>query len=134
MHNDSPRLRGGIAIVSSDILKDIICKLPMDRVTIERIGKEVLSGPGDKAFTIDRLYDLVTASSKASLSRVLHELVAHGILESFVTVESDTGGGIDEFETVSDVPDIIYDPYTGKSFEVTPNDIRVWFCRARTDP
>jgi hypothetical protein len=112
--------------MSSATLRDIIAKLPTERSTIERLER-LLGEHRDRDYTAERLYRLVEPHSRKSLARVLFELVGHGLVDTYVTVESPSGGSIGEYESLDDVPAVVKDFRTGRSMRVSPEDLRVHY-------
>jgi hypothetical protein len=83
--------------------------------------------PGE-VYTFDHLYQEISPSSPRTLSLILTELVQRGFLEKLVRVESPfTGGGIEDFASVADVPETIYDFHSHRKIEVQPDNLRVLF-------
>lgn len=79
-------------------------------------------------FTFERLYDLVDAPNKLWLAEHLADLVNAGELKQFVRVESPTkGGGIQDFDSILDVPPVIHDWRAQTDLEVTPDNIRLFY-------
>jgi hypothetical protein len=64
----------------------------------------------------------------AQLSLILTELADGGVLHRIVRVESpETGGGIADYHSLLEIPETIRDYRTGKTLEVTPDNIRTIF-------
>lgn len=113
--------------MSSATLRDIINKLPpSDRATTERLG-EIFARSDERVYTADRLYDLASPTSMASLVRILFELVSNGIVDTVVTVEAPGGGGVKDYGSIDEVPDEVDDWRSGGRIQVDPSNIRVYY-------
>ncbi len=59
------------------------------------------------------------------LVRALAEIVKRGFAQRIVRVMSPQGGGIKDFQSVTQVPDEIYDERTGREIHVQPENLVV---------
>lgn len=110
--------------MSSQTLKSIIARHPQERQAIERL-EEALRTPID--YDVDRLYTIVRPKSERTFYAILMDAIESGILDSYVVVESPVGGGIQEYRTVTDVPDEIDDWRNGNQrLRVQPEFIHVY--------
>ncbi|CAA2108195.1 hypothetical protein [Variovorax paradoxus] len=81
-----------------------------------------------KVFSTNRLVQAAGAVSPATLAYVLSKLVQEGWLEQFLRVETLSGRGIEDFSSLADVPEEVYDwPETHENIRVTPNNLRVYY-------
>jgi hypothetical protein len=115
--------------MSSMTLKDIIARLPDERATIERLGGFLEESRDEDAYTVDQLYDHVGGRSVTILTRILFEMLNRGIVDSYLTIVSPSGGGIGPYASLSDIPHEVRDPYVGGVFHVSPDDVRVYWRR-----
>lgn len=83
--------------------------------------------------TINRIYDLIEPHSITTLARILGALVDKGVLQQFVRVNSYSGGGIGDFESVIDVPMEIFDARMGCNVEVNLDQIELLYKPGRTE-
>lgn len=122
-----PSAPNKIMSMSSINLGEITGRFHEGRGTTRRLEKLASSWkPGD-VYTLDRLYDLVAPSSVQTLSLILGELTQRGILQQFVRVQSPTGGGIEDFSSILDVPQTMHDWRTDKEIEVGPENLQIVF-------
>jgi len=97
---------------------------------VRRFEAYVRSVPRNRKIelTINRLYDIISPRSRSSLAYILNELVSSGLLHRIVRIESPvTGGGIADYESITDVPDTIHDIYSDVDIHVNPENIRVLY-------
>jgi hypothetical protein len=52
---------------------------------------------------------------------LLSKAIEEGLLQKFIRVESPALGGIDDFESLVDIPEEIYDHHQAEYIPVTPN-------------
>jgi hypothetical protein len=74
--------------------------------------------------TVQRLFDVVKPSSQRVLSRMLARLVEEGVLKRTVRVESIAKGGIGDFNSVGEIPAVLFDEHVGHNVEVTLDQLR----------
>ena len=109
----------------SDKFETITAEKPEWKDTIQALAD--LLEPG-KEYSFNFLVHRLPDVPPAQLSLVLSELDDVGVLQRIVRVESpETGGGIGDFRSLLDVPETIVDYRTGKTLEVTPDNIRTIF-------
>lgn len=80
-----------------------------------------------KELSLTRIFDEVEPSSISELARILSILVEGGVLEKVIRVESPALGGIDDFQSLSDIPPVIFDPFTGSDLQITPSNLKTIF-------
>jgi hypothetical protein len=108
-------------------LETLIDKYPSERRAIIKLG-EVLGSGEHEEFTLNRLTDLVHPTSIELLAGALGELVRSGKLRLVVRVISpSTHGGIADFDSLDEVPDVIHDWRTDREVEVKADDLRVLY-------
>ncbi len=111
-------------------LNDLIIKFPQDSDTIQRLDifiSENSKVSGGKVFTLQRLYDLASPSTTFVFAQLLNYLVETGVMKKIVRVESPSLGGIDDFSSITEVPEEIYDWRQERIIEVKPENIRVLY-------
>jgi len=114
--------------MSSVNLGNITSKLHEGLGTTARLNKLASSWRPGEVYTFDHLYHQILPSSVSNLALILAELVQRGLLEKLVRVESPiTGGGIEDFPSIEEVPDRIYDFHSDRMIEVEPENLRVLF-------
>ena len=64
----------------------------------------------------------------AKLALLLADLEAACVVNQIIRVESpETHSGIKDFESIDELPTEIYDEYTGKTIDVTPQNVIVLY-------
>lgn len=82
----------------------------------------------DKALTFNQLVERVSPESPSQLAKLLAELSAARLIDQIIRVESpETHSGIEDFNSIEQVPSTIYDVYTQKYIDVTPSNVIVLF-------
>ena len=116
--------------MSSPNLDTLIKEFPEERDAVRRLadflGSSSTSGQ-TRVLNAQRLYDLIHPSSQRVLAKILARLVQQGIVKQLVRVESDARGGIGDFDSIVDVPPVIYDSQTGHDIEVRFDQIRLMY-------
>lgn len=82
-------------------------------------------------YSFAHLVEVLNPPSPELLSRVLTELAQEGFLRKILRVESPAGGGIGDFQSLSQIPREIYDERTDRMINVTPDRVRVLFSATR---
>lgn len=111
-------------------LDDLTTKFPQDCDTIQRLANfigENSDKSARKFFTLQRLYDLASPSTTFVFAQLLNHLVENGVLRKIVRIESPSLGGIEDFPSIMDVPETIFDWHQGVTINVTPENIRVFY-------
>jgi hypothetical protein len=109
---------------SSRTFEALIGKFPNEREAVERLAR-LVDSPTAREMTFDHLQLLVRASAPETLAGMLTELTRIGILRRVVRVESRSHGGIQDFESATEVPDRIFDWHIDEEIKVTPDLLRV---------
>ncbi len=105
-------------------------KHPSERDTVDRLQSLLNQVQEDdkRVFDSPRLAELAKPSSALSFDLLLGELVAAGILESFVRVQSPTtGAGIGDYPSLKLVPPKILDRTAEQEIEPTIKDVQFFF-------
>ncbi len=116
--------------MSSPNLEEIIDKFPEQRTTIKRLEAWLRTLPqkGEEFYTFEHLYAVLSPTSPEAFSLVLAELVRQGIMEKIIRVESPLHkGGIEDFPSLQDIPDEIYDWRSDRQLRVQPDHLIVLF-------
>lgn len=111
-------------------LKVLIDKFPEDRETIQKllnIFAEESERAQQKEFSINRLFDRVSPRSVLALAQILNYLENDGALQKIIRVESPNYGGIADFSSLFDVPEVIHDWRRDVEMFVTPDDINIFY-------
>jgi hypothetical protein len=108
-------------------LESLTAKYPSERESLRKLA-ELLRRGEHAEYTLNRLSDLVEPNSKEALAGALGELVRSGEIKFVIRVISPRAqGGIKDFESVEEVPAIVYDRYTDTELEVTPENLRLLY-------
>jgi len=108
-------------------LESLTARYPSERQSLGKLA-ELLTTGGHAEYTLNRLSDLVEPNSKEALAGALGELVRSGEIKLVVRVISPrTRGGIGEFSSLDEVPDVVHDWRSDKDIEVTAEDLRVLY-------
>jgi len=87
-----------------------------------------LNDAQDITLTINRLYDILHPSSRSVLAVMLAGLVRDGVFEKIVRVVSPgSGTGIEEYSSISEVPEVIHDIYRDVEMEVSTENIQTLY-------
>lgn len=110
-------------------LDDLIVKFPQDQDAIQRLAELVddNSETAGKIFSLQRLYDLASPSTTIVFAHLLNHLVATGVMKKIVRVESPILGVIEDFSSMTEVPETILDWRQDLTIEVKPENIRVLY-------
>jgi hypothetical protein len=89
----------------------------------------VLSDARDhhRTLTFQQVSDQVGKLATEKLGLALAILVARGLVKQILRVESPEGGGIEEFNSIEDIPDDIYDWHTDTDLHVQPENVVVLY-------
>lgn len=117
--------------MSSANLDLLINEFPEEKEAVDRLKRFLLSASRPESpvreLTVQRLYDVLHPSSQRVLAKILLRLVKAGVFEQIVRVESDALGGIGDFESISDVPLVLFDSRIGRNVEVRLDQIRLMY-------
>lgn len=122
--------------MSLDILKSLISQFPTEGMAVERLAHlfdEVKETKGE--FPSEKLLEKVRPSSRMVFIYMMDALIEMGELKKIYRVESKSLGGIDDFENLEDIPEVIPDWRTDSEVEVAPSDIKLiyQFVRAKSE-
>lgn len=82
----------------------------------------------DKELTFNQLVEKISPSSISEFARILDDLTASNVIAQVIRVESpETHSGIGEYRSIDDLPERIVDAYTGRTIDVTPENVKVFF-------
>lgn len=110
--------------------KTLINRFPQDRETIERLINIFNDNDGSsrlKEFTIKRIFERTLPRSEIALAQILNYLENTGALQKIIRVESPSQGGLADFTSILDVPDVIHDWRRDIEMRVTPENISVLY-------
>jgi hypothetical protein len=114
--------------MSSVNLDILINEFPEEKVAVERLAAYLDSASTSgvaRELTVQRLYDLISPSSQRVLAKILVRLVQQGVFTQVVRVESEALGGIGDFESIVDVPPVLFDSRIGRNVDVNLDKIRL---------
>ena len=107
--------------------ESIVSKYPSEQEALAKL-KDVLSGAKQQGaeFTLNRLCDLVAPRDREEFAIILGELARHHFIKLVVRVVSPrTQGGIGDFSTLDEVPQVVHDWRTDSEIEVSPENLRI---------
>lgn len=116
--------------MSSTKFDTLIDEFPEEKAAVGRLVELIesaLSTPGRKEYSPTRLYDLLRPSNYRILVQILSSAADKELLHKSVRVVSASGGGIQDFESVLEIPLEIYDDRIGRMIEVSPDHIQMVF-------
>lgn len=94
---------------------------PRDSEAIENLSKffaESARINRTVSVSFDRLFEIANPTSMAALARIIQELIEHHALTQVYRVEYSYEASSDNYESLSDIPDVLYDR---NGFEVVPD-------------
>lgn len=112
-----------MSMINSETL---INNFPQDRDTVQRL-LAVFEQTRQKEFTLKRLFDRTSPRSELVLAQILNHLVNTGALKRIVRVESPNLGGLADYSSVMEVPEVIHDWRRDIEMSVTPEDINILY-------
>jgi hypothetical protein len=91
-------------------------------------GQRAKAGSGVRVFSTNRLVDVAGEVPSVGLAGILAQLVEDGLLEQFLRVETALGVGLEDFSSIEQVPDEVYDwRDSHESLRVSPANLRVYY-------
>lgn len=114
--------------MSSANLDTLITEFPEEKDAVDRLTAYLDSASVSgyaRELTVQRLYDLISPSSQRVLAKILTRLVQQGIFKQVVRVESEALGGIGDYESITDIPPVIFDSRIGRNVDVSLDRVRV---------
>ena len=114
--------------MSSISLDNLISEFPEDRDAIKSFEYAFETGllSEEKDYPVKRIYDLIHPRSQLALAKILNRLVEEGILRKIVRIESpETGGGLEDFDDILNVPSEIHDWRRDVDMQVTLDDLKI---------
>jgi hypothetical protein len=103
-------------------------EFPDEQQAIQRLAQMLVENQSiaKSEFTIERLYEAAEPSSLAAMAALLVSLVRNNIVEKIIRVESEgSGGGIQDFKSLMDIPPQIHDWRIDKTVDITKDNLRV---------
>jgi len=116
--------------MSSVNLQALIAEFPKYSDSVRKLVAHLETANPDSresVYDIARMSSISNIRSPQELARVLAALVRAGMLRQFVRVENGTGGGIEDFSSLGDVPDEIHDWRNDVTMQVTPDKLRLCY-------
>lgn len=112
--------------MSSTSFYILTAEFPEERAAILKLEELIEQGDGRKReFTANRLLEIAGISSARVFAKIIGRLVEDGLLQKKVRVESTARGGIGDFDSLLDVPSVIYDSQIGKEIEVNLDQVHL---------
>lgn len=115
--------------MSSVKFDSLIAEFPEERQAVERLSALLDSCARSHLeyheLTIQRLFDELQPSSNRVLAKLLISAVRHGLIQRKIRVISDRKGGIGDFDSIADVPSVMFDSRIGIEIEVRPDQVQM---------
>lgn len=89
------------------------------------LDEEMRDSTRRREYSVSRLVDIVAPVTIPKLASMLELLVAAGVFDRLIRVESPAMGGIEDFISIVDVPSEIFDSHTGLMLAVTPDRLKL---------
>lgn len=107
----------------------LTAEFPHDRDAILRLATLIDSAgdKGGKVYSVKRIYDAAHFSSQLALAKVLHRLVQTGVFQKIIRVEFDSLGGVKDFSSIEEVPEVIHDWRRDIDVVVQPQHLHVLY-------
>ena len=99
--------------------KTLTSEFPAEADTVSRLRELVEGSSGKTEFTMNRLIDRLKPTSTYYLFHLLVAAERDGIIKKQIKVNSPLDGGIQKFNSVIEIPDLIYDHHQGFDIPVT---------------
>jgi hypothetical protein len=80
----------------------------------------------ETVLSVKRIFDVTHPSSQRALAQILQRLTQEGVLKQIISVESSTGS-IGQFDSLSEVPEVIHDRNRDIVVAVRPEDLRLYY-------
>jgi len=120
--------------MSSINFSTLISEFPEERDAVARLA-DLLTRASERSsgssrsmqqpeWTLQRLYEVAHPSSQRALARILTSLVEKGVLRQIIRIESDSRGGLGDYESVLEIPSTIYDKFLGYEIDVRMDQVR----------
>jgi hypothetical protein len=116
--------------MSSTKFDTLIAEFPEEQAAVRHLVElvqEASSSGAREEYTPARLYDILHPSNYRVLVQMLTSAADKGLLHKSLRVYSTSGGGIQDFDSLLDIPLEIYDNRTGRFVEVSQDQIRMIF-------
>lgn len=108
-------------------LESLTAKYPSESQSLRKLA-DLLTIGEHAEYTLNRLSDLVEPNSQEALAGALGELVRSGEIKLVIRVVSpSTQGGIKDFKSLADVPEVVHDWRSDRQVEVTAENLRVLY-------
>lgn len=106
--------------MSSQKYESLTARFPGEAEAICRLRNLVRESGPDHEYTINRLIDLVKPSSTFYFPSLVNGAVEAGVLTYKIRIQSPvSGAGIEEYESLLEVPETIFDHIEGYEIPVT---------------
>lgn len=116
--------------MSSTKFDTLIDEFPEESAAVGRLVELIRtasSTAGRKEYSPTRLYDLLRPSNYRVLVQMLSSAADKGLLHKSLRVVSASGGGIQDFDSILEIPLEIYDERIGRVVEVSQDHIEMIF-------
>lgn len=106
---------------------DLTSEFPEEVDAIRRL-ENIARHFANRELPLQRLYAIVQPSSVRALALIMLRASENGLAHRFYRIESEKRGGIGSgFSAIDEIPDEIYDSRIGRTVEVKPDQIGMFF-------
>jgi len=118
--------------ISEAELEALIAKYPSEEASIDRLRSFIASersadDVADHVFTLERLVRIIRPESSWNFAYILSELARSGVLNQFVRLYSSSGTGLEDFDSIENVPAKVHDMTIDQEVDVGPDDVKILF-------
>ena len=118
--------------MSLNSLEPLMSELPIPgdagRRLLRFLDDQRKQGAFSRRFSTSRMFEIAEDLSKSDVASLLAWFVSKGVLDQIVRVESPALGGIGDFASIEEVPEVIEDWRQGNvKFHVQPENLSVLY-------
>lgn len=113
--------------------ENLAAEFPSEKDAINRLRDLFQAATPEQVYSIGRLIDLIQPTATHYFPTLLRRAEEEDLILGYVRVESPAMGGIDDFKSIVDIPDQIYDQHQGQNIPVTPDLLKAVY-KPFTDP
>jgi hypothetical protein len=115
-----------MSLIKLDFLID---EFPGELDAIERLEKFIFEiskrTNGTRDVTPSHMFDVVKPSSQRVLVKILKRIAGYGYVRKILRVNSVMKGGIGDFDSILEIPEVMMDTRLGYEIEVQPEQINL---------
>lgn len=113
----------------SEKLSNLMNKNPENQDVYRRLGElyEEMGSNPKASLPLLRMLDRLRLPPSLNTFSVIRALEVEGVLRKFIRVESPSQAGLEDFNSIMDVPDVMEDFRTGMELKITSENIKVLY-------